>query len=67
MKGSKRFGQQSCDHCGREFTVRSSSGWECPHCGFDNKQGVERLKMMVEKAAETNKRKAAMRRANSAN
>ena len=41
MKGSKRFGRQSCDCCGREFTAMEKK-WNCPHCGFDNKQGMER-------------------------
>lgn len=48
MKGSKRFGPQMCDSCGREYVAGygredEESRWECPHCGFDNKQGTERL------------------------
>ena len=32
-----------CESCGRDFGVRPGL-WECPHCGFDNKQGEERGK-----------------------
>lgn len=39
LKGSKRFGNQSCDSCSREFTVVESE-WNCPFCGFDNRAGV---------------------------
>lgn len=40
-KGSKRFGRQACDACGRDFEV-ANSDWDCPHCGFDNRVGKER-------------------------
>lgn len=42
MKGSKRFGIQGCDSCGRDFNVTEASCWECPNCGFDNRQRKER-------------------------
>ena len=49
VKGAKRAGPQTCDNCSREFTVelwtfkgRIAAGerydWDCPHCGYDNKQ-----------------------------
>ena len=50
IKGSKRLGPQMCDCCGREIVVcrrerdsRQSVDWDCPYCGFSNKQGVERM------------------------
>ena len=42
MRGSKKFGSQSCDACSREF-VAESGNWTCNHCGYDNRQGKERL------------------------
>ena len=32
MGGSKRFGLQMCDNCGRDFTA-SKGDWSCDHCG----------------------------------
>lgn len=57
MKGSKRFGHQSCDNCGREFVVRSSDEWDCPHCGMDNKQGTERARHAARVASQRSKLK----------
>lgn len=54
LKGTKHFGPQSCDSCGREFQVADSQ-WECPHCGFDNKAGAERFAQIGRVAA--NKRR----------
>jgi rubredoxin len=39
-KGSKRYGWQSCDNCGRDFEVVAGD-WECPYCGFDNRVAGE--------------------------
>lgn len=40
MAGSKSYGPQTCDQCGREF---ESPPWTCPHCGYDNVAGAERM------------------------
>ena len=45
-KGSKQFGVQPCDNCGRDFEAKKNKpggNWICEHCGFDNKQASERL------------------------
>ena len=44
----QRFGPNTCDACGREFTPEpkpslnpSDVHWHCSHCGFNNKAGEE--------------------------
>lgn len=60
-KGSKRRGNQECDNCGRDF-IASESEWNCPHCGFDNRVGVERCqhgaRVAAKKSADLRKKKA---------
>jgi len=55
LKLAKHYGPQSCDFCGREFDNssvddkyrfrtyedRAQHIWRCPHCGYDNRAGVE--------------------------
>jgi len=52
VRGTKQAGPQSCDSCGREFVVQKvrrrrglRNDWTCPHCGFDNRAGVEFIKV----------------------
>lgn len=59
LKGSKRFGIQACDACGRDFDVVPPDGWRCPRCGFDNRAGRETYMHLVRVAA---KASAAMRK-----
>lgn len=38
--GSKHCGWQECECCFRDF-LASKDEWTCPHCGYDNRAGLE--------------------------